>query len=319
MSQVPPINDPPIQSKDTHDALTLKPVPQEAATHGESLGETRNVGVEPLQLQSYSARLRSTLTEGQRNVLHIGCGTTGWIKAVAQDFPGCQALALDFIRHSDLTSCPVNLKFEDDDPNQGLEHLYDRFDVVSIRLTRLRVRDYPRLVEHSSRVLRQGGALEIWESDLHAYDQDHRIIPANTVDPLGTHPWWATLLAYIRGAVDATNGNLKTVSSMEDCVKVHPELGNFLHGQQWVPIVLGDHQEVSADIDTCPLMNEHLLAAIDFAKPLLLNNGVSARFYEFLVGNALQELRRPDRLQYARLSSICASKYPGTAPPVSSS
>ncbi|KAF5342113.1 hypothetical protein D9611_001703 [Ephemerocybe angulata] len=288
-----------IPSNKTRDHFALKPVTQEVAIYDESLGETRNVGdslaAEPLrtfrtfidqwyleteegsELRTYSARLRSTLTEGPpnqlRNVLHIGCGTTEWIKAVAQDFPGCQALALDVTSNSEV---------EDDDFNEGLEHLYNSFDAVSIRLTMLRVRDYPRLVEHSCRALRQDGILEILEYDLHAYDRDHRIIPANTVDPLGTHPWWATLLAYIREAVDATKGNIKMVCSLESWAKNNQELGNVLAAQQWVPVVLGDHQEASADIDTCRVMNEHLL-----------------------------ELRRPDTPQYARLTSICASKGPG--------
>ncbi|KAF6741259.1 hypothetical protein DFP72DRAFT_1084557 [Ephemerocybe angulata] len=297
-------------------------VSHETTTYNDPLGredlnedakEPSQPGPNQLQSKSYSDLVCTAMMNGKaevKNVLHLGCGTVEWIKAVAQDFPRCQAVALDVAPGNErlLNDLPSNVRLEIDNLDYGLQHFFDAFDVVSIRFASLRARGYQRLLVHASRALRQNGVLEVWECDLFAYNQDHEPISANIIDPLGTYPWWATFLAYIRQAVDVLGGSVKAASTMGDWITGCRDLGNVRRMQIWVPVALGDSQAEHGDANTCQIMKDHLAAIFDLSKPLLLGNGLPISLYNMLVDNVRQELQSSDRLQYARVYSVQATK-----------
>ncbi|RXW19328.1 hypothetical protein EST38_g6524 [Candolleomyces aberdarensis] len=94
-----------------------------------------------------------------------------------------------------VVNLPPNFRSEVDDINMGLQHFYDKFDVVHCRLIASGIKDYQLLIEHISRVLRPGGLIELAEFDFAIYDGYQNRVKVSTRDPIGA-PWFATYMAH---------------------------------------------------------------------------------------------------------------------------
>ncbi|KAF5335716.1 hypothetical protein D9611_009744 [Ephemerocybe angulata] len=263
--------------------------------------------------------LRQGHYEPTKKVLDLGCGGGGWIKDVCRDFPFCEAIAVDLVPISEAEEdFPPNLRMEIDDLNKGIEHFYDQFDVVHSRLISFGIRDYHRLVEHVARVLRPNGVIEVQEYDFQTYGRDQKVIPANTTDPLGTHPWWATFLAHLREAVIVAGGDTTAATNMQGWIQGHEAFKNVVYKDVWLPVIPGNCRRYQEDIYT--RMKDDIMAFLRSSKPLIMGNGVSEQRYEYLVHHTVRELNQSHIPQYTRLQCVYATRRPGVVldplPPV---
>ena len=113
-----------------------------------------------------------------QRVLDVGCGTGGWLLAMAQEYP-----AIAFLSGVDISNKMINyaraqaeaqgvstrVEFQVMDALRMLEFPTDFFDLVNMRLgtSYLRKWDWPKLLSEFRRVSRREGVIRITESDLY--------------------------------------------------------------------------------------------------------------------------------------------------------
>ncbi|KAF6743763.1 hypothetical protein DFP72DRAFT_111671 [Ephemerocybe angulata] len=265
------------------------------------------------------AALRQGHYEPTKKVLDLGCGSGAWIKDVCRDFPFCEAIGVDLVPIDDSDpEFPPNLRIEVDDLNKGIEHFYDTFDVVHSRLITFGIRDYRRLIEHMVRSVRPNGVIEVQEYDFRTYTREQKLIPANTTDPLGSHPWWATFLAHVREGVAEAGGDISAATNLESWVGGHEALTDVVYRDVWLPVVPGNCRRYQEDVYT--RMKDDVMAFLRSLKPLLMGNGVSEERYEILVHHCVRELHESETPQYVRMQCVYATRRPdvllGPLPPV---
>ncbi|KAF6754291.1 S-adenosyl-L-methionine-dependent methyltransferase [Ephemerocybe angulata] len=253
--------------------------------------------------------LRQGHYEPTKKVLDLGCGSGAWVKDVCRDFPYCEAIGVDLVPIDDSDpDFPPNLRMEIDDLNKGIEHFYDSFDVVHSRLIAFGIRDYRRLIEHMTRAVRPNGVIEVQEYDFRTYTRDNKLIPANTTDPLGTYPWWATFLAHVREGVAKSGGDIRAATDLESWVRSHEALMDVVYRDVYLPVVPGNCRRYQEDVYT--RMKDDVMAFLRSLKPLLMGSGVSEQRYEYLVHHCVRELHESETPQYVRMQCVYATRRP---------
>ena len=140
---------------------------------------------------------------------------------------------------------------EVDDINLGLEHFYGDFDVVHAWLIGSgvsfvcsvlvstdvffdQIKDYERVIDQISHVLRPGGLIDVMEYNFCLYDSNRRKI-ALSVDPQGPLPWINKFIALVHLAVRSRGGDIDGIERMEALVRNHPSFEEVECQDIWMP------------------------------------------------------------------------------------
>ncbi|KAF9011052.1 S-adenosyl-L-methionine-dependent methyltransferase [Cyathus striatus] len=242
---------------------------------------------------------------GERKAcLDIGCGSGNWIMDVARDFPNCNAVGVDLVPMQS-PSMPPNLRSEIDDVNLGLEHFYGDFNVVHARLISAGIKDYYRVIDQISHVLRPGGLIDVSEFDFHVYDINHQRFEPNThqVKP----PWWAQWLKFLAEAVGRSGGQADAATHLHDWISNHPAFEDVVYRDVWIPIIPSptatDFQRRMASI-----MYEDVHSFLGSGRPLLLGSGLPEDLVLQMEENVKKELDDGIITEFTRLQCVHARK-----------
>lgn len=95
------------------------------------------------------------------------------------------------------------------------------------------IKDYHRLVDQISRVLRPGGLLNVVEFDFHAYDCRYQRInlDTSTVSP----PWWPRWLAYVELAVRNAGGDVEAATHLRSWISNHSAFEDVVYRDYFLP------------------------------------------------------------------------------------
>jgi len=240
----------------------------------------------------------------RKRCLDLGCGNGSWIMDLARDYPNCEAVAVDLVPMQSQ-SMPLNLRSEVDDINLGLEHFYGDFNVVHAWLVGSGIKDYERLVDQISRVLRPGGLIDVMEWDFCIYDANMNKV-ALSVESLGP-PWMARFINLVQSAVRSRGGDVDGIGQMETLIQNHPSFEEVQYREFWLPSMPGSPMDPSL-VPSAKGILENNLEFLKSAKPLLLNSGLSPEQLELLQNNARQELIDGTALLQAKLKRVYALK-----------
>jgi hypothetical protein len=142
---------------------------------------------------------------------------------------------------------------EVDDINLGLEHFYGDFDVVHAYLIGSgvsfvcsvsastdanlaffdQIKNYERLIDQISHVLRPGGLIDVMEFDFCLYDSNRRKI-AMSMEPLEP-PWVPRFIAFVHSAVTNRGGDIDGIGRMESYIRNHPLFEEVTSQDIWMP------------------------------------------------------------------------------------
>lgn len=142
---------------------------------------------------------------------------------------------------------------ETDDINLGLEHFYHDFNVVHMRLictgvsvasstgsgtqcqrhVFVKIKDYPRVIEQISSVLRPGGLIELLEFGYQIYDENKQIVVVSTssLEP----PWLPLWMTFAYMAAARNGGSVDAAPRLHDYVRNIPVFENIVHTKFWIP------------------------------------------------------------------------------------
>lgn len=240
--------------------------------------------------------------------LDLGCGSGAWIMELARDYPSSLALGID-LAPKQSTTMPDNCSVEVDDINLGLEHFYGKFNVVHAQLISSGIKNYEKLVDDISCVLRPAGLMHILEFDFHVYDHmpdgAHRRCDLDTSDIAG--PWFARWMIFANMAIRKAGGHPDAATHLRRWTAEHPDLGDVVSHDYWIPVsphstfnVFQRHIGVQ--------MREDVTSFLKSGRPLLLGNGVSEQIVDELQRNAEHELRTAALPQYIRVQSVYCRK-----------
>ncbi|KAF8726163.1 hypothetical protein AX14_008020 [Amanita brunnescens Koide BX004] len=234
---------------------------------------------------------------GPKRCLDLGCGNGSWIIDFARDFPNCEAVAVDLVPMQS-PSMPPNLRSEVDDINLGLEHFYGDFDVVHAYLIGSGIKNYERLIDQISHVLRPGGLIDVMEFDFCLYDSNRRKI-AMSMEPLEP-PWVPRFIAFVHSAVTNRGGDIDGIGRMESYIRNHPLFEEVTSQDIWMP--------TRPQGENTPGIVENNLEFLKSATPLLLNSGLSPELFEMLQKNVTQEILDGVIVHWAKLKRVYAQK-----------
>ncbi|KAF8628272.1 hypothetical protein AX15_004040 [Amanita polypyramis BW_CC] len=239
-----------------------------------------------------------------KRCLDLGCGNGSWIMGLACDFPHCEAVAVDLVPMQSLLM-PPNLRSEIDDINLGLEHFYGDFNVVHAWLISSGIKDYERLIDQISRVLRPGGLIDVMEWDFSVYDVNKRIVNLST-DQWGP-PWVPRFTAFVQSAIRKRGGDVVGPLKMELFVEAHPSFEQVVHRDFWVPAYHWSKGE-STMLENTPLTKENVFEFVKSAAPLLLSDGLQPELLALLQENVRRELVDPPIPLWVKMKHVYALK-----------
>ncbi|PFH52328.1 hypothetical protein AMATHDRAFT_57399 [Amanita thiersii Skay4041] len=264
-----------------------------------------------------------------KRCLDLGCGNGNWIMDLARDFPHCEAVAVDLVPMQSL-SMPSNLRSEVDDINLGLEHFYGDFNVVHawliasgvsslcrnvpsfrhrflilghILLTQ--IKDYERLIDQISRVLRPGGLIDVMEWDFCTYDANKQPVESSIdrFDP----PWWSRWLAFAVAAIRNHGGDVDAPLKLETWIRRHPAFEDVVNADFWLPSSPWKIDD-PALMQKSTILRDDILEFLNSGRPLLLGSGLPTEVVDLLHNNARQELLESKVKQYVKLKRVYARK-----------
>lgn len=236
--------------------------------------------------------------------LDLGCGSGSWIMDVARDFPHCSAVAVDLVPMQS-PNMPPNCRSEVDDINLGLEHFYGDFDVVHARLISSGIKDYHRLVDQISRVLRPGGLVNLLEFDFHMYDANFQRIDLET--SIIAEPWWPRWLAFVELSVRNAGGDVEAATHLDSWLRNHGAFEDVVYKDFWIPSCPWI-AENPFQLYAGTAMGEDIVAFIKSSIPLLLSSGVPPTLVYEVQEKAETEIREGKSRNYVRLQYIYARK-----------
>jgi len=239
--------------------------------------------------------MRDDIPGERKACLDLGCGSGGWITDVALEFPNCNAVAVDLVPMQ-ARLMPPNLRSEIDDINLGLEHFFGDFNVVHARLISSGIKDYYRLIDQISRVLRPGGLIDVSEFDFTTYDINHQRIVMDE-QRLG-HPWWSRWLRHLRTAIQTVGGEVDAATHLHSWVLGHPTFEDVVYKEFWLPIIAPESKK----------FEDNLLAFLKSGRPLLLGSGLSEEIVAEIESNVIEEMHSKDTTQFSRLQCVYARK-----------
>ncbi|KAJ3558132.1 hypothetical protein NP233_g11570 [Leucocoprinus birnbaumii] len=279
-------------------------------------------------------------SERQKAVVDLGSGAGNWIEVsriidVARDFPHCLAVAIDLTpmkimyemtghRAGDLSQSeiiPPNLRGEVDDVNLGLSHYNGHFDVVHTRLIAIGVKDYCRLVDEISEVLRPGGLIDLTEVGYEAYDKNHEPIQVSKVhdpaNPQWQSPYWAHWLSAVNHAAHNGGGETSASRNLEQWLSNHRAFEDVVHREYWLPIIPGDYDRPRAEAEFLQQYRNTLefdvMTFLRAGRVMLLKNHYKEDYLSRMEQKILDELREAKEPQYSRIECVYARKT--RAPP----
>ncbi|KIY46318.1 hypothetical protein FISHEDRAFT_66490 [Fistulina hepatica ATCC 64428] len=236
-------------------------------------------------------------------VIDLGCGSGSWILDVARDFPTCSAIGVDLVPMQ-VTSMPANCRSEVDDINIGLEHFYGDFNVVHARLISSGIRDYERLIDQMSHVLRPGGLLCLTEFDFSIYDANHQRIELTT-DRIEA-PYVARWFAFAKAAARRRGGDVDAANHLRRWVSSNPRFENVVYRHWFLPTLPyhkdAFHQEIGA------VMRDDVLEFMRSGRPLLLGSGMPKEQLDDLQAKVIKEIIDENLEQYVHLEHVYATK-----------
>ncbi|KAJ6623079.1 hypothetical protein B0H10DRAFT_2011056 [Mycena sp. CBHHK59/15] len=243
-----------------------------------------------------------------KSCLDLGCGSGAWIMELAREFPTSFAVAVDLVPMQSLTM-PDNCRSEVDDINLGLEHFYGDFNVVHARLISSGIKDYVRLIDQISHVLRPAGLFDVMEFDFHVYDHmedgNHKRCDLETSKI--AEPWVARWLVFACVAARNAGGHPDAATHLHRWIASHGAFEDVVYQDYWVPVSPhASFNEFQKRIGS--QMRDDILAFLKSGRPLLLGSGVPEPIVDELQVNAERELRAATYPQYVRLQSLYARK-----------
>ena len=139
---------------------------------------------------------------------------------------------------------------EVDDINLGLEHFYGDFDVVHAWLIGSgvsfvcsmpastdiffdQIKNYERVIDQISHVLRPGGLIDVMEYDFCLYDSSRRKMALSVESP--GPPWITRFIALVHLAVRSRGGDIDGIERMEALVRNHPSFEGVVSQDIWMP------------------------------------------------------------------------------------
>ncbi|KAK2461500.1 hypothetical protein APHAL10511_005963 [Amanita phalloides] len=241
-----------------------------------------------------------------KRCLDLGCGNGSWIMDLARDYPHCEAVAVDLVPMQS-SSMPPNVRSEVDDINLGLEHFYGDFNVVHAWLISSGIKDYERLIDQISHVLRPGGLIDVMEWDFYIYDANRNRIEAS-MDQFAP-PWLPRFVSLVTSAIRNRGGDIDGPEVMETLIQNHPSFENVVCRSFWVPASPWQNLQEDSHVDTknFSIMRENVFEFLKSAAPLLLSTGLQPEQFEILQNNARQELA-DGALYLARMKRVYAVK-----------
>ncbi|EJD50274.1 hypothetical protein AURDEDRAFT_58721, partial [Auricularia subglabra TFB-10046 SS5] len=265
----------------------------------------------PLLLQV----LRDDCQAPKKAVLDLGCGTGAWLAQVATDFPHVDAVGVDLVpRDPQMTS-------EIDDINLGLEHFYGElndaalhnFDVVNARLISAGVKDYARLIDQISRVLRPGGLVILREGDFRVYDEKRETFPLPQSSDFRSLavPAVAHVVGHMRQSIQARGGHVEAASFLHLWMDQHAAFTDVVHHEvdlPLCPVFEGDSAEAKKQRNIGPSAQDDIQSFIESGRPLLLESDLTHDEVDDLLFRAGQELADCRRPCFMRLQCVYARK-----------
>jgi ubiquinone/menaquinone biosynthesis C-methylase UbiE len=122
---------------------------------------------------NYKAPVREILISGG-NVLHAGCGNGAWLMEMALDFPRATFIGIDIGDNifPPRSAVPPNCKFYKANLLDRLPFQDNTFDFVHQRFLSffLRESQFPDVVRELVRVTREGGFVELMESEIYLHN-----------------------------------------------------------------------------------------------------------------------------------------------------
>ncbi|PPQ99299.1 hypothetical protein CVT24_009167 [Panaeolus cyanescens] len=235
-------------------------------------------------------------------VLDLGSGSGTWIMDVVRDWPNCTAVAVDLI--------PLQIPSEVDDINLGLEHFYGDFNVVHSRLISYGIKDYHRLVDQISHVLRPRGLVFFMELDFHAYDEhDRKIEAASEFDY--QPPWWSCWFRLLRFAIQNNGGDVDAAPNIIKWVQDHPAFEEVVYKDFFLPIIprpRNPERETPAQAQFYQKVFNDLMAFHKSCRPLLLGSGIPEDMLDDLDRRCLQESAEGRIPQFTHIECVWARK-----------
>lgn len=165
---------------------------------------------------------------------------------VAREFPNSSCVAVDLVPMQSLT-IPPNCRSEVDDINLGLEHLYGDYDVVHARLINSGIKDYYKLIDQSSQVVRPGGLVDFTEWDFRMYDMDKQPITPSYREIYGlddsqpsherdsSKAWLPRWYAALGQAARRRGGHIDAAALMHNWIADHKEFEDVVCREFWFP------------------------------------------------------------------------------------
>lgn len=105
--------------------------------------------------------------------------------------------------------------------------------MTSMTIPVSQIKDYARLIDQISRVLRPGGMIIVVETDFHTYDTNHNKIQAGT-DRLGS-PWLPRWLSFARFAVRGWGGSVDAAGYIRSWISNHAAFEDVVCRDYWIP------------------------------------------------------------------------------------
>ncbi|KIM71701.1 hypothetical protein PILCRDRAFT_830189 [Piloderma croceum F 1598] len=241
-----------------------------------------------------------------KTILDLGCGSGSWIFEAAADFPHCELVAVDLVPLQNL-GMPSNCRSERDDINLGLEHYYGSFNFVHTRLICTGIKDYARLIDQISQVLRPGGLVEMLEFGFQLYDRNKQLVTVS----LGSYepPWFPRFMALICIAVSVRGGCLDASGKLYSWVKEIPAFTDIVHTRHWVPWspwLEGTDPETKRLNALGALMSEDIKQFLKSGRPLLLGSGLPESHIDELTLRCLREIEEGRTPYYILLEHVYA-------------
>ncbi|KAF8306274.1 S-adenosyl-L-methionine-dependent methyltransferase [Cantharellus anzutake] len=243
----------------------------------------------------------------EKRILDCGCGGGEWVIEMGLKFPHAKVVGVDLAPGSIRDQMPTNCRFEFDDVNKPLNHLYGKFDVVHAKSCFLGIANYQHFLNEMAQCLKPGGIVLIVESPLRL------MVPAMaSANSVFVGNWLARMFEVVENSIQGNGLDTIAIDSLQTLMEGHPQLENeesFVVNIPVGPWTMAETQylgEASEFIGG--LMQENVVRLVQALRNVLLQAGHHPRLADEWLTSVTQAITSPSARLISTWKYFCATR-----------